>query len=174
MHKIASIVVCIVLFSLSSVWADFYRYVDRDGREFFTNDLKQVPPEYRSSATQVKPDAGRVNMSESTPAETGKLRNSSKQHKDKYGRGEEYWKKKAEKLRTKLRDQQSEYDFVQKQLDDQSTPTEGSLKKKKNRTSLEKKKLKLEHSIAQTKRKLDVDLPEEARKADAYPGWIRE
>jgi hypothetical protein len=34
--------------------------------------------------------------------------------------------------------------------------------------------LKLEKEIAQTRRRLEVDLPEEARRADAYPGWIRE
>jgi len=136
--------------------------------------LKQVPQEYRASATQVRPDAGRVNMNESAPADTGKQYKSAKEHKDKYGRGEGYWKKKAEKLRAKLRDQQSEYDFVQKQMEDLSKLPEGNLKKKKSRASLEKRKLKLEHNMAQTKRKLDIDLPEEARKADAYPGWIRE
>jgi hypothetical protein len=34
--------------------------------------------------------------------------------------------------------------------------------------------MQLEKKIAIAKRKLDVDLPEEARQADAYPGWIRE
>jgi hypothetical protein len=47
-------------------------------------------------------------------------------------------------------------------------------KKNKSRTGLEKKKLKLEKDMAKTRRALELDLPEEARRADAYPGWIRE
>ncbi len=165
---------CILLFSASPAWADFYRYVDREGKEFFTNDLKQIPQEYRNSATVVKPDESRVSVGEE-PAATGKSPATVREHKDKYGRGEEYWHKKAANLRLKLRDQQDEYDMVLKQLDDQDQkPKKIGGKKKKSRSSLEKKQLKLETNMAKTRRSLEVDLPEEARKADAYPGWIRE
>ena len=40
--------------------------------------------------------------------------------------------------------------------------------------SLEKKKTALEKDLTRKKHELEVELPEEARKADAYPGWIRE
>lgn len=165
---------CILLFSASPAWADFYRYVDGEGKEFFTNDLKQIPQEYRNSATVVKPDESRVSVGEG-PAATGKSPATVREHRDKYGRGEEYWHKKAANLRLKLRDQQDEYNMVLKQLDDQDQkPKKIGGKKKKSRSSLEKKQLKLETNMAKTRRSLEVDLPEEARKADAYPGWIRE
>ena len=108
----------ILWFSASPAWADFYRYVDKEGTEFFTNDLKQIPQEYRSSATAVKPDESRVSVSE-VPAATGKSPMTVREHRDKYGKGEEYWHKKAANLRLKLRDQQGEYDMVVKQLEDQ-------------------------------------------------------
>jgi hypothetical protein len=166
--------VIVVLFFATPAWADFYRYVDRDGREFFTNDLKQVPKEYRGSATMVKPDIGRVNVADGS-AVSEQNRAKVKEHRDKYGRGEEHWRKKAAKLRAKLRDQQDEYDLVLKQLDDLGgSSLETDKRKKKSRTSLLKKKRKFEKNIAQTRRKLEIDLPEEARKADAYPGWVRE
>jgi hypothetical protein len=165
---------CILLFSASPAWADFYRYVNKEGKEFFTNDLKQIPQEYRNGATVVKPDESRVSISEK-PAATGKSPVTVREHKDKYGRGEEYWHMKAANLRLKLRDQQDEYDMVVKQLDDQDQKLKKiGGKKKKSRSSLEKKKPKLEKDMAKTRRALEVDLPEEARKADAYPGWIRE
>jgi len=165
---------CILLFSASPARADFYRYVDKEGKEFFTNDLKQVPQEYRGSATVVKPDESRVSVGEG-PAATGKPPAAVREHRDKYGKGEEYWHRKAANLRLKLRDQQDEYDMVAKQLDDQDQkPKRIGGKKNKSRSSLEKKKLKLEKDMAKTRRALEVDLPEEARKADAYPGWIRE
>lgn len=165
---------CILWFSASPAWADFYRYVDKEGTEFFTNDLKQVPQEYRNSATVVKPDESRVSVGEG-PAATGKSPATVREHRDKYGKGEEYWHKKAANLRLKLRDQQDEYDMVVKQLDDQEqAPKKIGGKKKKSRSSLEKKKMMLEKDMAKTRRALEVDLPEEARRADAYPGWIRE
>ncbi len=177
MRKAAISAVCILLFSASVARAEFYRYVDQDGKEVFTNDLKQVPQQYRGSATVVKPDESRVSVG-NEPAAAGKASKSSTtagEHKDKYGRGEEYWRKKAANLRLKLRDQQDDYDAVVKQMDDQDQkPKKIGGKKKKSRSALEKKKVKLEKDMAKTRRQLEVDLPEEARKADAFPGWIRD
>ncbi len=34
--------------------------------------------------------------------------------------------------------------------------------------------MKLEKDIAKTRKMLEVDLPEEARRAEAYQGWIRQ
>ena len=90
------------------------------------------------------------------------------------GKGEVYWHQKAANLRLKLRDQQDEYDVVVKQLDDQDQKPKKLSSSKKKKSSLEKKKMKLEKEMAKTRRSLEIDLPEEARKADAYPGWIRE
>jgi hypothetical protein len=165
---------CILWFSASPAWADFYRYVDKEGTEFFADDLNQVPQEYRDSATVVKHDEGRISVG-GKPAVAGKSPVTVKEHRDKRGKGEEYWHQKADNLRLKLRDQQDEYDMVVKQLDDQGQkPKKIGGKKNKSRSSLEKKKMKLEKDMAKTRRALEVDLPEEARRADAYPGWIRE
>ncbi len=174
MRRSTVLAMCLLLFSASPVLADFYRWVDKSGQEFFTNDPKQIPQEYRSSATVVKPDASRVSV-ENGPAASAPRPATVKEHKDKFGRGEEYWRKKAANLRLKLRDQQDEYDVVVKQLDDQDrSPKRLTSKKKKSHSTLEKKKAKLEKDMAKTRRQLEVDLPEEARRADAYPGWIRE
>jgi hypothetical protein len=173
MRRFAVSAVCVLLFSASPAWADFYRYVDRDGREFFTNDLKQIPQEYRSGATLVKPDTSRVNTA-GEPSSPGNQRVTNKEHKDKYGRGEAHWRNKAGKLRLKLRREQDQYDLAMKQLSDLDQAPKTSGGKKKSRSGLVKQKAKLELKMAQTKRELEVTLPEEARKADAYPGWIRE
>ncbi len=174
MRRSAVLVLCFVFFSASYALADFYRWVDKDGNEFFTNDRKQIPQEYRDGAAVVKPDESRVSVADK-PSGPGHPPVSVKEHKDKYGRGEDYWRRKAGNFRLKLRQQQGEYDLVLKQMDDQDQkPKKLTGKKKKSRSSLEKRKLKLEKEIAESTRMLEVDLPEEARKADAYPGWIRE
>lgn len=174
MRRYAVLAVCVFFFAAAPAHAEFYRWVDKDGKEFFTNDPEKVPQEYRSSVTTVKPDESRVSVGEK-PVARGKAAVTSSEHKDKYGRGEEYWRKRAANLRLKLRDQQDEYDLVLKQLDDQDKkPKKLNGKKKKTYSSLEKKMMKLEKDIAKTRRVLEVDLPEEARRADAYPGWLRE
>lgn len=174
MSRVVVLVVSFLLFSASPVFADFYRWIDNEGRESFTNDPKQIPQEYRGKAVVVTPDERRVSVADK-PASARTVPAAAKEHKDKSGRGEEYWRRKAENLRLKLREQQDEYDLVLRQLDEQDQKAKyGSGKKKKSHSNLEKKKLKLEKEMARTRRMLETDLPEEARKADAYPGWIRE
>ena len=164
----------IAILSVSSAQADFYRWVDRDGKEFFTNEPQKIPAEYRTSAEKVNTDNSRVSVEEKSVRRPAKV-SQGKEHKDRYGRGEGYWRKKATALRSKLHDQEDERTAVAKQLKGQDENATGSLSsKKKKRANLEKRLAKLEKDIAKTRRKLDVDLPEEARKADAYPGWIRE
>jgi hypothetical protein len=170
--------VCLLLLSASLARAEFYRWVDKDGKESFTNDRKQVPEEYQGTVAIVNPDESRVSVGEK-PLATGKPSASLKDHKDKYGRGEEYWRKRSEKLRKDLAVLQDRYDLVlKKEKDDEAKPKKlavhNSSKKKKSLASLEKSKSALEKDLARKKHELEVTLPEEARRADAYPGWIRE
>jgi Domain of unknown function (DUF4124) len=173
MKKFAALAVCALFLAAIPAHAEFYRWVDKEGKEFFANDPEKIPQEYRGSASKIQPDPSRVSVGEK-PAKARKTTAISGEHKDKFGRGEEYWHKRAANLRLKLRDQQDEYSLVQKQLDAQEQTPKKLSSKKKSSASLEKKKTKLEKDMARTRRMLEVDLPEEARRADAYPGWIRE
>lgn len=171
MQRFVLTAVCILLFSAAPAWADFYRYVDRDGRDFFVNDLKQIPQEYRNTATVVKPDAGRVHVGDG-PVASGKARATVNEHRDKYGRGELFWRKRADALRKQLRAFQDKHELiVEQEKGQEGRPRKLTAKKSK---SLAQSKAQLERKILRKKRELEVDLPEEARRADAYPGWIRE
>lgn len=173
MRRYGVLVMCVLFFAATSAHAEFYRWVDKEGKEFFSNDLEKVPQAYRGSVTKVKPDESRVSVGEK-PGAAGKTAVTSGDYRDKHGRGEEYWRKRAANLRLKLRDQQDEYDLVLKKLEDEDRKPKKLSSQKKPHTNLEKKKQKLEKDIAGTRRVLEVDLPEEARRADAYPGWLRE
>jgi hypothetical protein len=165
---------CILVFSASFAHADFYRWVDKDGKEFFTNDPKHIPQEYRDNASTVKPDDSRVSVGDHTSAPE-KRSVKSTDHKDKYGRNEAYWRKRADKYRRQLRDYQYEYDMLlKKEKDEEDSPRVLTSKRKKALASREKKKAQLEKKIEKTRKILEVELPDEARKADAYPGWVRE
>lgn len=174
MRRYVILAVWVFLTAATAAHADFYRWVDKNGKEFFTNEPEKVPPEYRGSIQTVKPDESRVSVGDKRVA-AGKPGGLSGEHKDKNGRGEEYWRRQAANLRIKLRDQQDEYNLVLKELGDQDQkPRKLTGKKKESLSGLERKKLKLEQDIARTRRKLEVDLPDEARRADAFPGWVRE
>jgi uncharacterized protein DUF4124 len=173
MRRYVVLAVCMFLLVSTAVHAEFYRWVDKDGKEFFTNEAGKVPQEYRGSVQTVKPDESRVTV-EDQPAPAVKPGGSTGEHRDKNGRGEEYWRRQAANLRLKLRAQQDEYNMILKELDDQDQRSEKLTdKEKESLSNLERKKLKLEKDIAKTRRKLDVDLPEKARKAGAYPEWVR-
>jgi hypothetical protein len=91
------------------------------------------------------------------------------------GRNEEWWHRRAENRRLELRKLEDDLDLqLKKEQDQEKKPTRISKKKKKSSAGHDQKKMQLEKKIAQAKRRLEVDLPEEARKADAYPGWLRE
>lgn len=165
-----------LLFSANAASAEFYRWVDKDGKEFFTNEPTSIPQEYRSTSTPVKTDNTRVSVG-AKPAAAGKPAAPLAEHHDRNGRGEEWWHRRAVHLRQQLNDLQDEYNLIQKKdKDDEEKPRKLTTKtgKSKSKSAREKKKEKLEKQIVIAKRRLEVDLPEEARKADAYPGWIRE
>jgi hypothetical protein len=60
MQRFVVLTACIFLFTVSFARADFYRWVDKDGKEFFTNDQRQIPQKYRNKASKVKLDKSRV------------------------------------------------------------------------------------------------------------------
>ena len=108
MRRCVVLAACMFFIAATSAHAEFYRWVDKDGKEFFTNELEKVPQEYRGSVQTVKPDESRVSVGD-RPSAAVKPGGLSGEHKDKNGRGEEYWRRRAANLRLKLRDQQDEY-----------------------------------------------------------------
>ncbi len=175
MQRLVLLVMFAVAVTAVQARAEFYQWTDRDGKQFFTNEKEKIPAEYRQAARPVEMRDDRVNMAQQ-PAGRPSPAVKTQEHKDKNGRGEEYWRTRAEKLRRQIREQQDEHDLIVKQeRDDETAPKKQSAKsRKKTQASRDKKKAKIEKKIARLQRQLDVELPEEARRADAYPGWVRE
>lgn len=158
----------------SPAGAEFYKWVDQDGREFITNDREKIPAEHRTSAKPVEVRDDRVSIGQNPAAVRAKPA-PREEHKDRYGRGEQYWRKRAEGLRRQVYDLEDErLALVKQEKEDASNPAKSAASKKKAASARNKKKAKIDTKLAKLKRELEVDLPEEARKADAYPGWLRE
>lgn len=173
-NRIAIVAFFLLLFSASHASAELYRWVDKDGQEFFTNERTKVPQEYQSRATTVKTDDNRVSVGGKT-ALPHAASVEFKEHRDKNGRGEEWWRRRAGNQRLELRKLEDDLDLLlKKEQDQEKKTTRISGKKKKPSAAGDRKKMQLEKKVALAKRRLEVDLPEEARKADAYPGWLRE
>jgi hypothetical protein len=178
MRAITALAVCSLLFFATAVNAEFYRWVDRDGKENFTDDPTRVPPEYRDQSASPAVRQDRVSVAGKPAAAEAAVsvkERGGNEHRDKNGRGEEWWRRRAENLRRELRDLQDEYDLVlKKEREQEEKQAQAAGRKKKSKTNYDHKKMQLEKKIAQAKRRLEAELPEEARKADAYPGWLRE
>jgi hypothetical protein len=172
-NSVGVIIFSLLLFSASHASAELYRWVDKDGQEFFTNERTKVPQEYRSTARLVKTDDNRVSVGVQ-PAQPHTASVAVKEHRDKNGRGEEWWHRRAENQRLELRKLEDDRDLLLQKEQDLEKSTRTSGKKKKSSAAHDSKKIQLEKKITLAKRRLEVDLPEEARKADAYPGWLRE
>lgn len=169
MRPVLLLAVCFLFFPAPAVSAEFYRWVDKDGKENFTNEPSKIPSEYRQQSSSVDVGSERVSIGDK-PAGAGSAKGT--EHKDKNGRGEEWWRRRAGNLRQEIRDLEDEHALVLKKEQEQERKAGG--KKSKSRTNYEQKKMQLEKKITQARRRLEVDLPDEARKADAYPGWLRE
>ena len=169
------VVVLMILVISSDVRAEFYKWVDRNGREFITNDKEKIPAENRGAAKLMEVRDDRVSIGIDPVADQNKPE-AVLEHKDKYGRGEQYWRKRAESVRRQLQKQEDERELLVKQErnDESKTKKRSSSSTKKTKSSRDKKMAKIDKKIAKLRRELDVDLPKEARKADAYPGWLRD
>lgn len=176
MRPSALILIVALVLTTSQAFAEFYRWTDKNGNESFSNDPKQAPPEYRDSLERMDTGSARVGIGQKTetPAVTGAPHREGN-HRDKNGRGEEYWRKRSDKLRKEISAVRAELAVIKKQeSDEKEHPAKLSHRKSRSNASRDKKKAQLEKKLAKLKQELDVDLPDEARKADAYPGWIRE
>lgn len=165
--------ICLVLFFfLPQANAEFYRWKDGEGREFYTNEKDKIPSEYRNTAKPVEIHDERVAVSRTS--QTAEPSSKPSEHRDRYGRGEEYWHRRAENLRRQIREQQSDLDLLSREEREEANKTLSAKTRKKAHAVREKKRVKIEKKIARLRHELEVELPEEARKADAWPGWIRE
>jgi hypothetical protein len=98
-----------------------------------------------------------------------------KEDVDYNGRGESYWRQRADNLRKQLADQQLQLDTTNKQeqhcRNQQITYYRGL--PRDCAAMYRNQKISIENRMTQIQKGLEVELPEEARKAGAFPGWLR-
>lgn len=99
-----------------------------------------------------------------------------KEHVDTQGRGEAYWRARADKIKVALANAQARLDVAQSSQDRWERETSsGGAAQSTWAHELQKRRDEVGRARAardQAQRAMDA-LAEEARKADAFPGWIR-
>lgn len=187
MHK-ASLFITIMalLVTAPAAYAELYSWTDRKGTNHFTDDLAKVPDAYRAQALANKmPDEekagaareeqqdGQLNSGYRTTKKQKKAQ-SDTEHTDAYGRGEAYWRERADTLRQRLEELQQDYeDVCSQERACQETSARSPGRREDCPAIYRHQKTEIMQDIEQTRKSLEVDLPDEARKLDAYPGWLR-
>ena len=99
---------------------------------------------------------------------------AAKEPVDNNGRGESYWRQRADNLRQEFEDHQAKYDALKREeqeCNDQHITYRGLPRDCAAR--YRDRKISMESKMELARKRLEVDLAEEARKAGAYPGWLR-
>jgi hypothetical protein len=168
-------------------WGQIYKWTDRQGNVYFTDNASHIPPAYRSTveverasppvplqapsdeaAKAPPPDA----TAASEPPSAAPLR-------DRLGRGPDHWQRLAQQWSARL--QQHLHDRDRLQLLYRYTQTlASSTRDVRDRGRLQAEMARLEKAIAEAEAQINeadtmlrTTLPLEARQLGANPGWLQ-
>lgn len=187
-------ILLILIMWASSLWVamgqEVYRWVDEKGTVHFTDDLGQIPEKYREKTQKEK------SLQEPTPTLTpppstpfskgGKPIQESKpmpipQEKDRLGRGEEWWRAKANEWNEKFKTAKKNYEkaYEERKLKEQELeaskfkPDSIKRKLKAEMKNLEEKVKDWERQVQESKNMIENVLPKQAHEDRANPDWLK-
>jgi len=177
--KKASILLILFIFSSHAYAATAYKWVDREGVVNYTDDLGNVPPEYREKVEVEESVSER-----STPLPTSSLPpeispQTKEGGKDRYGMSADYWRDRARPLHQKLKEATANAESVESQIREKVaalsgrflSPTQHNILTSQLQ-GLREQKMLYEAQANEAKEKLDK-LAKEAEEAQADPEWIK-
>ena len=175
MKKLLFIVLFILLTSQVS-FAQVYKWVDEKGVTHFTDDMTQLPEKYRPKAQGVQTPQENEDIK---PEEEIVPKKDVSYHKDRLGRGEDYWKGLVEEWTRKLREQQGKLEALRARYNE-LTERHNDSKSIAVRTNLRSERDLLKNEIDQCRKEieearsvLEKKIPEEAELYNANPEWVR-
>lgn len=155
-----------------------YQWTDEKGVVHITDQLGEVPEQYRAKTRKMeetrKSEAGPESK---TQRDTGALFTpQSAEGTDEAQKA--VWQNRIREWKTRLENAERHY----RELDQQRTellmswggPAYGPLENKIKAEQIERQMKETQKQIDEARNMLDVVIPEEARKAGVPPGWLRE
>jgi hypothetical protein len=188
MKKISLVIAAGLLFySVLAFGQGVYKWVDEKGTTHFTDDLSLVPERYQDRvihATPPKeptPPPSPESPKSARGEEIQSAPESASEQKDILGRGEKWWRAKAEEWNEKLKAARENYEkaYSAWKLKEQELETSkfkpDSVKRKLKveAKALEEKAKDWEKQMKEAKNMLENVLPIQAREYRANPDWLK-
>jgi len=162
--------------------AYLYQWKDDRGVVNLTDSLEKVPPEFRSRATRLpQPADGKNEQSRGEIREGGQSRGIDVGTlRDQEEAGKAQWQERMRDARRRLRDAEDRYSRIELRRNELASawrftirgrPTEEMLNEM-NRLDEELEKAKID--VVNARNEVEVTIPDEARRANIPPGWLRE
>jgi hypothetical protein len=166
-----------------------YQWTDADGGRHFTDDPSTIPKKFRDTVQQLSPpdepsepkgppsaEAEGESRPESPPepaSEPGRPQVSAPEAVDARGHNREWWWQRVQEWQTKKADAQTKLADAQERLGRERflNATTGNMERIQE---ISAEVSTYEAQIREAENMLTDGLPDEARKAQAPPGWLRE
>jgi chromosome segregation ATPase len=184
MRRFPEVLILVVIFLLTSSLdaATIYKWVDKKGVVNFTDDIRNVPREYRDEV-KVK----ELILEGGSPVESLEVRTGAKEETRKgirtdiYGRDESYWGGRVRPWKDQLEQAQANYQGTQekfmKAAEEPSQMRYGSRTQYKTKIieldRLNQELKKYEDKIAEANEMLEK-ISKEVREAKANPDWLKD
>ncbi|UCD70537.1 MAG: DUF4124 domain-containing protein [Syntrophobacterales bacterium] len=168
-------IMAFLLFASAGRTDEVLKWVDERGVVHFTDNAASVPEKYREQIDRRELPGERESVS-GTAQEAKEVMEGPQ---DRYGRGEDYWAKRANEIKDQLDQAQREYERVRLEYNDlvaKYNATRSRAKKRqyqKQIESLQEQLNRRREDTERTKQLLEKTLPEEAERAGAPAEWVK-
>lgn len=153
-----------------------YQWLDEQGNVGFTDDPEKIPEKYRQSATRLDgtttPKKPKTNTTPTGPSSTDATGNAAVL--DDQGHDEQWWRARVQELRHRKEVLLAEKERLTANMDPLGKLGLGSIEANQQAKEMKERLEQIDSEIEGIEYDLTVQLPEEAQKANAPPGWLRE
>ena len=174
--KIFTLISFLLIFTSSVSAANIYKWVDKDGKVNFTDDLNKVPSAYRNQAEVIKENIPTGEIS--TPQAGSPKREEVKT--DAYDQGEAYWRGRVRPWKERSKEAEANYkkahqNFMQKAMELSEMRFGSRTQYKMKIIELDNAKeemMKHQAQITEIDEMLEK-ISKEAKEAKANPDWLK-
>lgn len=173
--KAAFLIMAILFLASTARPSEVWQWVDEQGVVHFTDNPDSVPKKYREQIDHRELPGER----EESSGTAGEAKGVTEEPRDRYGRGEEYWVKRANEVKEQLNRAQKDYERVRLEYNDlvaQYNATRSRAKRRQYQKELESLQDQLNRrgeEIDRTKEVLEKTLPAEAEREGAPVEWVK-
>lgn len=169
------LIMAMLLFASVARTGEVWKWVDEQGVVHFTDSPDSVPEKYREQI-----DHREMAEERETPSGTAReAKEVTEEPRDRHGRGEDYWIKRANVIKEQLNRAQREYERVRLEYNDliaKYNATRSRAKRRQYQERIESLQGELNRhgeDIQKAKEILEKMLPEEAKRAGVPVEWVK-